>query len=615
MLWSASICLLAVLLSLFILNTVAGLLVFYFDSSQSIFWHSLSIYIIGLLLLVMSYSVVYELYVFRSGGHSLAKQLRARRLSLIESTPEESIALKITEKLADTFLIETPAVYVLPDEVGVNALTAGFYPKDIVIILTWGALQNLDELELTGLLNHEFNQILSGETAENTRLKILYSALTTFSQWGSKIAKLGFSTHHKKSQSFETTFVATGGVIWLIGSLGVLVTRCIKFLTLGEHTLKNDMKTRRLMQNDANIQTLMRIYVHHAGSQIHSEYSESIAHMCFANSLSAQSWMNIHPSIEERIYEMNPNLVQDIQLENLEKLRNRPLFGLFRSLEEQYADFQAPWISPQPLPLLRLSPISFAIKDAIKPLNPEVRAHIERPELIQRALQTATGSRELMVAILMIRQFREFIPAEAEVSRAIVDALLNLDGRVHISIFHEACRNIGGMPATIARQFLLKLARIIQEDGEIGLLDALLLERVKFELNLLPVHTPAALDEVKPQIVRLIDALLHVQQINSETQLEVREKILRRVLTVQELEQYAEISDEPIDLAEILNDMAGLLLRDRLSILGVAEICLWNDRIITQDEQDVLELLYWRLGFDSEEIVEQMQKKNRLMII
>lgn len=84
---------------------------------------------------------------------------------------------------------------------------------------------------------------------------------------------------------------------------------------------------------------------------------------------------------------------------------------------------------------------------------------------------------------------------------------------------------------------------------------------------------------------------------------------------MQELEQYAEISDEPIDLAEILNDMAGLLLRDRLSILGVAEICLWNDRIITQDEQDVLELLYWRLGFDSEEIVEQMQKKNRLMIV
>ncbi len=110
------------------------------------------------------------------------------------------------------------------------------------------------------------------------------------------------------------------------------------------------------------------------------------------------------------------------------------------------------------MPLLRLSPISFAIKDAIKPLNPEVRAHIERPELIQRRLdRPQTGSRELMVAILMIRQFREFIPAEAEVSRAIVYLLLNLDGRVHISIFHEACRNIGGMPATIVCQFFIKV--------------------------------------------------------------------------------------------------------------------------------------------------------------
>ncbi|WP_104491681.1 M48 family metalloprotease [Acinetobacter indicus] len=616
MMWSASLCLLAVILTIFILNTVLGLLVHYIDASQSIYWHSLSPYLVAVLLSLMGISIAIELYIFRSGGHSLAKQLCARRLSLIESTPEESVALKITEQLADTFAIDTPALYVLPDEVGVNALTAGFYPRDIAIILTWGALQNLDEQELYGLLSHEFHQILSGETAENTKLKILYSSLTTFSQWGSKVAKLGFGKqYYNTAYAPATPFVALGGMIWLIGSLGVLITRFIKYLNLSGRTFKNDLKTKRLIQNNANIQTLLRIYVHHAGSQIHSEYSESIAHMCFANSLSPQSWLNIHPSIDARIYELNPALVQDLQLENLKKLRSQPWFGLFRSLEEVNGEYYAPWSSPQPLPLLRLSPISFAIKDAIKPLKPEIRRNMPRPELIQRALQTATGSREVMMAILMIRQYREFIPPEVEVSRAIVDALLNLDGRVHISIFLEACQNIGGMPASIARQFLTKLAKIIQEDGEIGLLDALLLERVKSELNLLPLHTPTALDEVKPQIVRLIDALLHVQQINSGNQLEVREKILQRVLTPYEMSLYEEISDEPIDLAEILNDMAGLLLCDRLSILGIAEACLWNDRIITQDELDVLELLYWRLGFATEEMVERMQKKNSLMII
>jgi len=611
-----SFCLIAILLTIFIINTVVGLFVFYTDPSQSIFWHTLSPYLIALLLCAMMISVIYEFYIFRNGGYSLAKQLGARRLSPMDSIPEESAVLHINQQLAEIFLIDVPAVYVLPDEVGVNALTAGFSPRDTAIILTWGAIQTLDKVELYGLLSHEFNKILSGEAAENTRLKILYSSLTTFSQCGSKIAKSGFyRAGSPRENKFETFYVSVGAVIWLIGSLGVLISRFIKYISLGGRTYKNDRKTRRLIQNDANIQTLLRIHVHHSGSQIYSEYAESISHMCFANSLSPQNWLNIHPNINQRIYELNPALIQDLQLENLKKLKNQPLFSLFRSLEEVVPETAMSWSSPQPLPLLRLSPISFAIKDAIKPLNPELRLKMPRPELIERALQTATGSREVMVAILMIRQYREFIPTEAEVSRAIVDSLLNLDGRVHISIFQQACNNIGGMPTTVARQFLMKLARIIQEDGEIGLLDALLLECVKYELNLLPAHTPTALDEVKPQIVRLIDALLHVQQINSGNQLEVRERILNRILTAQELDLYNEISDEPIDLAEILNDIAGLLLRDRLSILGIAEACLWSDRIVTQDELDVMELLYWRLGFEAEQVVQQMLKKNSLTIL
>ena len=616
MAWSVCICVAAMILTIFILNLFLGLLVHYFDPQQSFLWHYLSLPLISLLILIMGGCILYEVYVFRLGGHSLAKQLKARRLYVLVSTPEESTALKLTEQLSQTFMIDTPVLYVLPDEVGVNALTVGFHPQDIVILLTWGALQNLDELELYGLLSHEFNKILSGEATENTQLKILYSGLINFSQWGSAIAKLGFRRYHdRKRDKFETTFVAIGGIIWLIGSWGVLVSRLIKYFTLGGRTFYNDQKTKRLMQNQANVQTLLRIYVHHAGSQIHSEYSESIAHMCFANSLSPQSWLNIHPSIEERLYELNPTLLQDLQLENLQKLKSQPLFSLLRPLEELNIEVYNPWVSPQPLPLLRLSPISFAINDAMKPLNPEVRQSMKRPELIQRALQTATGSREVMVAILMIRQYREFIPQHAEVSRAIIDALLNLDGRIHIQIFHDACANLGNMPATIARQFLTKLAKIIQEDGEIGLLDALLLEKVKFELNLLPMHMPTAFKNVKPQIVRLVDALLHVQQINSMNQLEAREHILQKVLQADELSMYEEISDEPIDLAEILNDIAGLLLHDRLTILGIAELCLWTDRIITQDELDVLELLYWRLGFETDEMVDEMQKRNSVMIL
>src|SRR5690606_36689667 len=119
------LCKIDVLLTIFIINTVVGLFVFYVDSTQSIFWHMLSPYLIALLLCVMLISVSYEFCRFLHGGYSLARPMGARRLSPMESIPEESAALQITQQLADTLLIEPPAVYVLPDEVGVNTLTAG----------------------------------------------------------------------------------------------------------------------------------------------------------------------------------------------------------------------------------------------------------------------------------------------------------------------------------------------------------------------------------------------------------------------------------------------------------------------------------------------------------
>ena len=66
----------------------------FFDYTQSIVWHVLSPYLLILLFFIIGGSAAYEFYVFREGGHSLAKQLNGRRLVLLKSTPEESSALK-----------------------------------------------------------------------------------------------------------------------------------------------------------------------------------------------------------------------------------------------------------------------------------------------------------------------------------------------------------------------------------------------------------------------------------------------------------------------------------------------------------------------------------------
>lgn len=42
----------------------------FFDYSQPIWWHTLSPYFVALLLFIMVWSVVTELYILRKGGHS-----------------------------------------------------------------------------------------------------------------------------------------------------------------------------------------------------------------------------------------------------------------------------------------------------------------------------------------------------------------------------------------------------------------------------------------------------------------------------------------------------------------------------------------------------------------
>ncbi len=88
-------CMAAVFLTVAIINVIVGLIVVYYDSTQSIYWHVLSPFLVAAVVLIMLVSVLYDFYTFRSGGYSLAKQLGARRLVvLIESIPEESVALR-----------------------------------------------------------------------------------------------------------------------------------------------------------------------------------------------------------------------------------------------------------------------------------------------------------------------------------------------------------------------------------------------------------------------------------------------------------------------------------------------------------------------------------------
>ncbi|WP_051526591.1 M48 family metalloprotease [Alkanindiges illinoisensis] len=616
----------AVGFTIFVMNLLVGMVLYPFEQSGSLIVHSLTPMIIISMLVVILGGSLWEAYRLREGGRALASRLGARRIQFETTVPEERMLKNVVEEMSVASSVPMPALYVLDDELGVNAFVAGYRAMDMALVVTWGMLQTLDRHELQGVIAHEYSHIRHGDTQLNLRLVAWVAGLLTVSQLGSWIAQTGFSLqrHVQRNRHADALFIAIGGLVWLVGSLGVLMARLLKFAILRQREFLADASSMQFTRTNGVLQALLRIRTHHIGTQLHGVYTESISHFCFGQALHSNSLFATHPELDQRICEISPAALRRAKVQ--ERILARKQVDQIEaemavqkevlSLEQEQEVAPIEWHPPLPLPTVRLHPVTVNIKDAVKPLNPQMRQNAARPDVIKRALSTSAGCRELLAAILALRQQIACEPEKQQVSRAIVEALARLDPRLYTSIFLQGVDALGELPASAARQFLSRLAEIIQLDGHIGLLDVLLLERVKAKLNQLPPVVPVSLDHCGPAITFLVEALLHVQKLKPEQIAQARIRVLRTILSARQFDeaQKKRITDDPVNLGQVLHQLAGLLKRERMNILAAAETCLWSDTVISQEEQDVLDMLYWRMGFEAKALADYTARKIALEI-
>lgn len=615
---------LAVGFTIFVMNLLVGMVLYPFEQSGSFIHHSLTPMIIVSMLVVILGGSFWEAYRLREGGRALANRLGARRIQFETTVPEERMLKNVVEEMSVASSVPMPALYVLDDELGVNAFVAGYRAMDMALVVTWGMLQTLDRHELQGVIAHEYSHIRHGDTQLNLRLVAWVAGLLAVSQLGSWIAQTGFSLqrHVQRNRHADALFIAIGGLVWLVGSLGVLMARLLKFAILRQREFLADASSMQFTRTNGVLQALLRIRTHHIGTQLHGVYTESISHFCFGQALHSNSLFATHPDLDHRIGEISPAALRRAKVQ--ERILVRKQFDQSQaeivvhdeivSPEQQVAPIE--WQPPVPLPTVRLHPVTVKIKDAVKPLSPQMRQNAARPDVIKRALSTSAGCRELLAAILALRQQIACEPEKQQVSRAIVEALAKLDPRLYISIFLQAIDALGELPASAARQLLTRLADIIQLDGHIGLLDVLLLERVKAKLKQLSPVVPVAMENCGPAITFLVESLLHVQKLKPEQIAQARLRVLRTILSARQFDvaQKKRVTDDPVNLGQVLHQLAGLLKRERMNILAAAETCLWSDTIISQEEQDVLDLLYWRMGFEAKTLADYTARKIALEI-
>lgn len=249
------------------------------------------------------------------GGAAVARSLGGRPVDPGTRDPDERKLLNVVEEMALSAGTGVPQVYLLDDETGINAFAAGFSPRDAVIGVTRGCMEQLSRDELQGVIAHEFSHIVNGDMRLNIRLMgILFGILmltivgrillrTAWVSGGSRPRRSG-----RKEGVNPLPFI--GLALILIGYIGVFFANLIKSAVSRQREFLSDASAVQYTRNPSGIAGALRKIggVAH-GARVNNVHATEAAHLFFGNAL-GQGFAGLfatHPPLAERIRRLDPS--------------------------------------------------------------------------------------------------------------------------------------------------------------------------------------------------------------------------------------------------------------------------------------------------------------------
>lgn len=319
--------------------------------------------------LIICTGTIYKLFQLRQGGKAIALDLGGRRIYSDTKNPAEKQLLNIVHEMAIASGISVPAVYILNTENGINAFAAGFTPKDAVIGVTRGCLEQLNREELQGVIAHEFSHILNGDMRLNLRvvgvlhgILLIYLCGRIMFQWS------GDWDNRKK---FDVILFFSLAVM-AIGSIGLFCGRLIKSGISRQREFLADASAVQFTRNPSGISSaLQKIQNHSNRSFVNSPYAEINSHLFFGTALnfgSFNDWYATHPPLEQRIRRLEGLRGKYSPSKPTLKTANSPV-----AATDSLVMGLAPTPSEKPAPhQALLSKFSPSIQASISELNPAI---------------------------------------------------------------------------------------------------------------------------------------------------------------------------------------------------------------------------------------------------
>ncbi|MBD9574285.1 M48 family metallopeptidase [Pseudomonas sp. PDM23] len=454
---------------------------------------SVAAVIIGVVVL----GALYKQVQLSAGGKVVAESLGGRLLNLSAGNADERRLLNVVEEMALASGSPVPPVYVLEDG-SINAFAAGLTPRDAVIGITRGAIEQLDRNELQGVIAHEFSHIHHGDMLLNTRLTALLHGmlllgliggmlLRGWSETSTGIRVSSRSSNNDKNGggSVVLLVIGAGVVLYVLGYIGTFFGQLIKASVSRQREYLADASAVQFTRDPSTIAgALKKIGGNPLGALLSAPRAAEFSHMYFGDGVGS-SWFDTHPPLKDRIRRVDPGW--DGRYPKFEPRLDVALMN---------QDAWTAAVTGQPY---QPSAVEVAVAAVGAPTAAhllEARSTLRRlDERLQRAAHDSEGAEALIYGLLLdnepglrTRQLEE-IKKRLNLSLALQldlleESLLRLDPGQRLPLLDLAMPALKQLDAKAFLALRENMALLIKLDGKVKLLEWTLLRIV--ERNLRP---------------------------------------------------------------------------------------------------------------------------------
>ncbi len=247
---------------------------------------------------------LYKMASLRSGGSAVAQSLGGTLVSSDTRNPHHRRLRNVVEEIAIASGVPVPEIYVLEQEVGINAFAAGYSPADAAVTVTRGALEKLTRDELQGVIAHEFSHVLNGDMRLNIKLMGVLFGILVLGIIGRKLLE---NMRHVRDSKGTVPILVAAVAVTVIGYGGVFLGRMIKASISRQREFLADASAVQFTRQTGGIAgALKKVGGLAEGSKLENAEAEEVSHMLFGDGIGYSALFATHPPLVERIKRLDP---------------------------------------------------------------------------------------------------------------------------------------------------------------------------------------------------------------------------------------------------------------------------------------------------------------------